>query len=66
MRAELNADRVRALADVHAMTRRGLVEPAELRRLFTTIEPGLLRYPAVDADVFRSKLEELLAEVEGD
>jgi hypothetical protein len=56
----------RDLADVHAMIGRGLVDPAELRRLFAAIESGLLRYPAVDADVFRSKLEELLAEVEGD
>jgi hypothetical protein len=56
----------RDLADVRAMIQRGLVTPAELRRLFAAIEPELIRYPAVDADVFRRKLEELLAEVTRD
>jgi hypothetical protein len=53
----------RDLDDVREMIRRGLVEPAELRRHFAAIEPGLLRYPAIDPDVFRAKLDALLAEV---
>lgn len=55
----------RDLADVREMCRRRLVEPAELRRLFTAIQPALVRYPAIDADLFERKLDELLAEVSG-
>lgn len=54
----------RDLADVRAMISRGLVDARELRRMFAAIEPNLIRYPAIDADVFLRKLEELLAEVE--
>jgi hypothetical protein len=36
------------LTDVEAMLSRGLIQPAELRRLFDSIEPELYRFPAVD------------------
>lgn len=52
----------RDLADVREMVRRGLVDPAQLQRLFDAIEPGLPRYPAIDADVFRRKVEQFLGE----
>jgi hypothetical protein len=55
----------RDLADVREMVRRGLVEPAELLRLFGEIEPSLIRYPAIDADVFRTKVEAFLREGAG-
>jgi hypothetical protein len=51
----------RDLADVREMVGRKLVDPAELRRLYREIEPDLLRYPAIDADVFRRKVEAFLA-----
>jgi hypothetical protein len=56
----------RDLADAREMVRRGLVDPVRLRELFTTIEPALLRYPAVDAEVLRSKVEDFLDEVRRD
>jgi hypothetical protein len=46
------------------MVSRGLVDPAELRRLFALIEPDLIRYPAIDAETFSQKVEELLIEVQ--
>jgi hypothetical protein len=52
----------RDLADVRAMVGRGLVEPTELRRLFDAIEPELARYPAIDAELFREKVEAFVAE----
>jgi hypothetical protein len=58
--AKIERGHDRDLADVREMFRRRLVLPDELRRLFAAIEPGLVRYPALDADVFRGKVEELL------
>ncbi|MEW6749892.1 MAG: DUF6036 family nucleotidyltransferase [Candidatus Latescibacterota bacterium] len=46
--------------DVHHMLSDALVEPGELRRLFAVIEPELERYPAVDADELRRKLDAAL------
>jgi hypothetical protein len=43
------------------MLSRGLVERAELRRLFAEIEPLLFRFPAVDARGFRRAVEERTA-----
>jgi len=40
-----------------------MVDLLELERLFGEIEPQLVRYPAIDAEVFRRKLDELLAEM---
>ena len=48
------------MADVLEMLRRGLVEPGKLRELFTAIQPGLHRYPAVDPKSFRARLEAVL------
>jgi hypothetical protein len=52
----------RDLADVREMLRRGLVDAAELRRLYSAVEADLPRYPAIDADVFREKLDAFLDE----
>lgn len=46
--------------DVNAMARLGLIESAELLRLFEEIEPELYRYPAVDPTSFRSTVEEFV------
>jgi hypothetical protein len=35
----------------------GLVDRAKLLELFAKIEPALIRYPAIKADVFRCKVE---------
>lgn len=48
-------------SDVEAMIGAGLVEPEKLRELFAAIEPDLFRFPAVDAQVFREKLDAALA-----
>jgi hypothetical protein len=47
--------------DVRSMLERGLVARAQLREALASIEPDLLRYPAVDRDALRRKLETALA-----
>ena len=44
-----------------SLLRGGFVSAGELRIRFTQIEPGLLRYPAIDAAQFKQKLEDFLA-----
>lgn len=39
------------------MLRDDLVERDRLRALFSEVEPLLFRYPAIDADSFRAKVE---------
>ena len=51
------------LHDVAEMRGRGLIEPAMLRRLFDAIGAELVRYPALDPDSFRVKVERALAEL---
>jgi hypothetical protein len=43
------------------MVAAGLVDRAKLLKLFAQIESGLIRYPAVDAQVFRRKVESFVA-----
>ncbi len=50
----------RDLLDVQQMLDRGLVDPAELGRYFDAIKPDLLRYPAVDPDVFGERVGDVL------
>lgn len=47
--------------DVQELIGRGLVDAAELRKLFDAIEPELFRYPAIDPPSFRRKLDQALA-----
>jgi hypothetical protein len=49
------------LQDAREMVDRGLVEPADLRRLFDAIEPMLYRYPAIDPPTFRRAVGDFLA-----
>ena len=41
-----------------------LIEPALLLRMFDSIVPGLERYPALDADLFASRVRETVSEME--
>jgi hypothetical protein len=57
--AKLERGHTRDIADVHAMLERGLFTLADLRQMFTAIEPELYRYPAVDPPSFRRAVEEI-------
>ena len=48
------------LLDVQQMISRGLVEPSRLLELYSRIEERLYKYPAIDADSFRTALEDFL------
>ena len=48
------------LADVRAMTDRGLVDPTSALAYFEEIEPELFRFPAIDPRAFRRRVEEAL------
>lgn len=58
--SKIERGHARDLADVRAMLARGLVDPAELRRLLSAIEPELVRYPAVEAATLREQVEAVL------
>jgi len=53
------------IADVQEMVRRGLVEPARVWQYFQSIEPGLYRFPALDARSFRRAMEEVFGRPPG-
>jgi hypothetical protein len=55
--AKIERGHARDLGDAEEMVRRGLVDPAELLRLFGEIEPKLYRFPAIDAPSFRRRVE---------
>jgi len=57
--AKLERGFTQDLSDVDAMVSRGLVEPAELLRLFEAIVDDLYRFPAIDPDHLRAMVEEL-------
>jgi hypothetical protein len=59
--AKIERGHAKDLADVAQFLGRGLVEPLRLRELFEAIEPRLHRYPAVDPQSFRKRLDEVLA-----
>ena len=48
------------VSDVQEMFRRGLIEPAELMKLFEAILPQLYRYPAIDPRAFRQAVKKTL------
>ena len=45
--------------DVHEMLSRGLVKRETLMKFFEAIRPQLIRYPAIDAASFESKVKEV-------
>ena len=46
------------LEDARQMTARGLIDVVELAHRFDAIAPDIVRYPAIDPDAFRAKVEE--------
>lgn len=60
--AKLERGHAQDLEDVASFLRGGYVTAAELRAVFAEIEPQLLRYPAVDPQQFRRRVENFLAE----
>ena len=48
------------LEDVRSFIESGLVDPARVRDFFEAIVPELYRYPALDPDAFRRKVDEAL------
>ena len=59
--AKIERGHERDQEDVACMLAAGLVEKDKLRELFSRIEPGLIRYPAVDAQAFRRAVNEIFA-----
>lgn len=55
--AKLQRGHDRDVRDVREMLRVGLVTTGDLARAFREIEPQLIRYPGIDARVFRSVVE---------
>ncbi len=58
--AKLERGHTQDLRDVASFLQGGYVTAAELKQRFAQIEPGLLRYPAIDPTQFRQKLESFL------
>ena len=59
--AKIERGHSKDLLDVGEMLARGLVERAELSRLFDAIRPDLFRYPAIDQAQFAARVEDWLA-----
>ncbi len=58
--AKLERGHAQDLEDADRLIRGGYTSAEELKRTFATIEPKLLRYPAVDPQEFRKKIEAFL------
>lgn len=58
--AKIERGHSRDLDDVRRMLERGFVVAEKVRCLFDEIAPRLHRYPAVDPDIFRAKLDAAL------
>jgi hypothetical protein len=61
--AKLERGHTQDLEDATSFLRGGFVSREELKSRLAQIEPGLLRYPAVDPQQFRKKVEDFLAQV---
>jgi hypothetical protein len=61
--AKLERGHTQDLADVASFVRGSYVTPEELQSRFAQIEPGLLRYPAVDPLQFKKKVDDFLAQI---
>lgn len=59
--AKIERDHDRDRADVAELLRRGLVDPAALRRFFEAIRPELIRYPAIHPEAFAQRVDRVLA-----
>jgi hypothetical protein len=63
--AKLERGHTQDLEDVASFLRGGYVSTEELRVRLAQIEPGLLRYPAVDPEQFRKRVEDFLKQRTG-
>lgn len=63
--AKLERGHAQDLQDVLRLVRGGYVGVEELKQRFAEIEPGLLRYPAIDPQQFRQKVADFLAKIQG-
>jgi len=59
--AKLERGHGQDLEDVASFIRGGYVSAEEMKSRFAEIEPGLLRYPAIDPPQFRKKVEDFLS-----
>lgn len=50
----------RDLSDVEQMLQRGLIREEDLSKFFEAMKPGLIRYPALDADALQARLQTFL------
>lgn len=60
--AKLERGHAHDLDDVTALLAGGHVSTGELRKRFAEIEPGLVRYPAIDPVQFKQRVENFLAQ----
>jgi hypothetical protein len=58
--AKLERGHAQDLEDVKSFMRAGHITADELKSTFARIEPGLIRYPALDPRQFQKKLEDFL------
>ena len=56
--SKIERSHTRDLGDVRLMVEEGLVEPARLRELFLEAQPALARYPAIDPEGLRKRVDE--------
>ena len=59
--AKLERGHAQDLEDVESLIKGGHVKSADLRATFEQIEPGLVRYPAIEPQQFKSKVNTFLA-----
>ena len=52
------------LEDVREMLGRALIEKDELARRFDAIAPDIVRYPAIEPDAFRAKVERFTSDMD--
>ena len=64
--AKIERGHVMDLNDVRAMIDRGLVQRALLTTFFERVAPDLLRYPAIDGQAFRAKVQAVVDRVSDD
>lgn len=55
--AKIERGHSRDIDDVRAMLERGLIDRKRILEYFDVIEPGLFRYPSIDARAFRRSVE---------
>jgi hypothetical protein len=62
--AKLERGHAHDLEDVKSLVSGGYAIASELKRRFAEIEPGLLRYPAIDPQQFKKKVDDFLRTLE--